>query len=70
MTQAKEMSLRQFAIRLGFSPSGAKSWLAVPEFRNCLREVHKGRVVRYFITDPEAAKKALKKAGYVIPEEA
>ena len=70
MTQVKEISLRQFALSIGFSPSGAKSWLAIPEFRNCLREVHKGRVVRYYVTDPEAAKEALKQAGYVLPEEA
>ncbi|WP_457681090.1 hypothetical protein [Thermovibrio sp.] len=66
---AKEVSLRQFAISLGFSPSTGKTWLAVPGFRECLKIIRKGRTTRYFITDPEKAKEALKRAGYVLPEE-
>ena len=69
MTQVKELSLRQFAINLGFSPSTSRTWLAVPGFQDCLKVVRKGRAVRYFVTDPEKAKEALKKAGYVLPEE-
>ena len=69
MTEAKEMSLNRFARSLGFSLTGAKNWLLIPEFRNFVRIVHKGKSVRYFITDPEKAKEALKRAGYVIPEE-
>ena len=69
MVQAKEMSLRQFAINLGFSPSTAKTWLGIPEFRDQLKVVRKGKITRYFITDPERAKEALKRAGYYLPEE-
>jgi len=69
MTQVKELSLRQFAINLGFSPSTSKNWFSVPGFQNYIRVVRKGKAVRYFVTDPEGAKEALKQAGYVLPEE-
>jgi hypothetical protein len=69
MVQTKEMSLRQFAINLGFSPSTSRAWLSVPGFQDYLKVIRKGRTVRYIITDPKRAKEALKRAGYVIPEE-
>ena len=69
MTQQKELSLRRFAINLGFSPSTSRTWLAVPGFQDCLKVIHKGRVTRYIVTDPEKAKEVLRKAGYVLPEE-
>ncbi|WP_457569362.1 hypothetical protein [Desulfurobacterium sp.] len=69
MMQAKKMSLRQFTLQLGFSPAAGRYWLAVPGFQDCLKVVRKGRSTRYYVIDPEKAKEALKRAGYVIPEE-
>jgi len=67
--QSKELSLRQFAINLGFSPSTSRTWLAVPGFQDCLKVIRKGKTIRYFVIDPEKAKETLKKAGYVLPVE-
>ena len=69
MTQAKEISLNKFAKSLGFTLSGAKNWLLEPEFARHVRVVRKGKRTYYFVTNPEEAKKALKKAGYVLPNE-
>jgi len=67
--KTKPMSLRQFTISLGFSPSIGRSWLSIPGFEDCLKVVRKGKKTYYYVTDPERAKEILKKDGYVLPEE-
>jgi ABC-type transport system substrate-binding protein len=69
MTQVKEMSLNKFAKSLGFTLSGAKSWLLEPEFAKHVKVIRKGKRTYYLVTNPEKAKEALKSAGYYLPED-